>query len=601
MNRTVLTILTIWMAILSAWPAAVIVNKAGTGNYTTIQEAINSGASLVTITDSGNYIENLEIGDPAIGGDPVTLTSNQTGTNRPVITPSAAKTYMTTRRANQGAGFGLFANNSVVSNLIIEAQPDLANGAMMVMATNVLIENCLFRISSGTLATLAAMNSLLYFAQQGDGSNLLNPGTNPTPDGPDSNGCLVRNCEFAGIAPDANPIEPTSQQPGYLTQKGSGGTGQGSGYARMDHISDGRDVFVTFEGCYFHHDLDYGIFPTNGREGAGSVNVMVKNCRFDANGKFQVRGRGANVFVESSVFTRANQARNGDGENSAVSIQTQDGHIPSGSVSNCVFVNCGSANAQRAYYGGINNHNGNQMNVDRCTFVNCLTGVGAGTGGSGTLSVKHSIFHQIGNNVPPAIGADGGTLTPDSPDLVDGFYAAWTNGLVNFGTTKWSAVFNRFTPGSSSQILIDNCLVGTIASEDRRSWDDAVAADEVLGCRLLAGPDTDFQGADSVTRAVPIFANTDPDAPNAFQLTSASPGQGLGADLAPVLEPRLKLTRSGNSITISWAQPLWMKGYELKSTPSLSALAWTTVPGVVDNEVTLNIAPGTQFFAVLKQ
>jgi hypothetical protein len=600
MKQTFWTLVGLMLSVAAAWPAGVTVNKAGTGDFTSIQEAINSGASLITITDSETYLESLDIGDPIIGGDAVTLTSNQTGNRRPVITPNVTKTYTNSRRANQGAGFGLFANNSVVSNLIIEAQPDLALGAMMIMANNAVVENCLFRISSGTLTTLAAMNPLLFLAQQGNGSNLLDPGNNPTPDGQDCNGCIIRNCEFAGIAPDADPIEPTTERPGYLTQKSSGGSGQGSGYARMDHLSDGRDVFVTFEGCYFHHNLDYGIFPTNGRDGAGSINVIVRGCRFDATGKFQVRGRGANVFVESSVFTRANQARNGDGENSAVAIQTQDGHVPSGSVSNCVFVNCGSANAQRAYYGGVNNHNGTLLTVDQCTFVDCLSGVGAGTGGAGTLSVKNSVFHLIGNNTPPAIGADGGTLTSSSPDVVDGQYAAWTNGLPNYTTTKWSAVFNRFT-ANDSLIQIDNCLVGTVASEDTRTWEDALAADEVLGCRLFAGAEDDFAGASTVTRGIPIFTNTDPDAPDAFQLASSSPGQGLGAKVAPVLKSKLRISRAGNALTVSWTQPLWVKGYELKSTADLSNPTWTTVPGVVDNKVTLNIAAGNQFYAVMKQ
>ena len=34
-------------------------------------------------------------------------------------------------------------------------------------------------------------------------------------------------------------------------------------------------------------------------------------------------------------------------------------------------------------------------------------------------------------------------MTNGSPDLVNGLYPAWTNGLVNFLGDKWSAVFNR--------------------------------------------------------------------------------------------------------------------------------------------------------------
>jgi hypothetical protein len=591
---------------------SVTVNKSGTGDFTTIQDAINSGATLITITDSTNYVENLEIGTQDGGGVAVVLTSNKTGTNRPVITPSGAKTYVNSARVNQGAGFGVFANNTVISNLILEAHPTHAVGCMFVMAQNVLIENCLFRITPGTTATFAAANPLLYFGQEGDGSGNLVPGTNPKPGGRDSNGSLVRNCEFIGAAPDSVPLESTgtgfdeSSFPngslGYLGQRTVGdGTGQGSGYARMDHVIDGQTVTITFEGCYFHHCRDYGIFPTNRRNGLGDLNVVVKKCRFDAQGKFQVRGRGANIYVESSIFTRCNQIRNGDGENSAVAIQTNDGHIPNGSVSNCVFVNCGSANAQAAYYGGVNNHNAGTMNVNRCTFFATVSGVGVGSGGSGSLTVSNSIFHQTGNNVVPAVDATGMTLTNGSPLLVNGLYDVSTNGLVNFGAaSKWSAVFNRFSWNNGALMTIGNCMVGTVEAEDTRTWDDALLANEVIGCRLFAGYDTNFVGAETVTRAVPVFANTDPDAPNAFQLAAGSPGQGLGADLGPVLQPNLLLSQNGNQLSISWTQPIWMKG-ALSSSPTINPPVWTPVAGVTNNSVTVTMGSGDLYFAIIKQ
>jgi hypothetical protein len=244
------------------------------------------------------------------------------------------------------------------------------------------------------------------------------------------------------------------------------------------------------------------------------------------------------------------------------------------------------------------------MIVNNCTFVSCVTGVNAGSGGgSSTLSVSNSIFHQIGDNVPPSVNVDGITLTNGSPELVGGLYPAWTNGLVNFGGNKWSAAFNRFA-NNASQIIIGNCMVGSIDTEDTNAWDVALA-NGVTGARLFAGYDTNFVGAGTVTRATPVFVNTDPNAPNAFQLASGSPGQGLGANLAPVLEPRLNASQAGNQVTISWSQPLWLTGYALKSTPSLSSPVWTPVPGVtnfsVNYSATVTVGAGNQFFAVLKQ
>ena len=628
MKKSIYAASVLLVGVISGWAVSVTVNQSlpvGGGNYTNIQAAIDSGASTITITDSGHYVEDVQIGDPIANGPPVILTSTKTRSSRPVITPLAGNQYTCSRRSNQGAGFGVFAPNSEVSNLIIEANPDVSAGAMMVMATNVLLENCLFRIAPGTSTTLGSSNPLLFFGQQGDGSNTLE---GKTPGGQDSNGCLVRNCEFIGMAPDADPVEPTGTgfdentlpngSQGYLDEKSAGagkGTGQNSGYVRIDILTDtGEDVFITFEGCYFRYSRDYGIFPTNLKDGGGSLHVIAKKCRFDATSKFQLRGRGAYVHAESCVFTRACQGKNGDGENSAVALQTNDGHNPSGSVSNCVFVNNGSAFARKAYYGGVNNHNATLLTVDHCTFVDCVTGVGAGSGGSSTLSVTNSIFHQIGDSVPPAVLAAGYALTNGSPELVSGLYPAWTNGLPNFtseGSFPWSAVFNRYNWNNGAQLIINTCMVGSIDTEDTRTWDNALAAYQadpstgVTGCRLYAGYDTNFVGADTVTRATPVFVNTDPDAPNAFKLAPGSPGQGLGADVAPVLEPKLGFSQAGNQITITWTQPLWMNGYALQSTPSLNSPVWTSVPGVtnfsVNYSATVNIGAGNQFFAILKQ
>jgi hypothetical protein len=257
------------------------------------------------------------------------------------------------------------------------------------------------------------------------------------------------------------------------------------------------------------------------------------------------------------------------------------------------------------------------MAVNNCTFVDCLSGVADGHGGDGAnLFVTNSIFHQIGDNVPRSVDSAGVTLTNGSPELVGGLDPAWTNGLVNFaidggGAYIWSAVFNRFQ-AQASVITIDHCMVGSIDTEDSRSWDQVAANGltppapgvftNVLGCRLYAGYDTNFVGQGTVTRATPVFLNQDANALNPFQLDPASPGQGLGANLAPVLEPKLAITQAGNQVTISWTQPIWVTNYTLKSTLSLSSPVWTAVPGVVDQgcgaySVPVTIGAG-QYFAV---
>ena len=183
MKRNLWIVAALLVPVVASGATSATVRKDGAGGaYTTIQAAINSGASTITITDSGNYVEDLQIGDTGTNGPPVVLTSTNTGNNRPVITPASGNFYENTRRANQTAGFGLLANNSSVSNLIIEALAPAA-GAMMVMADNVLIENCLFRISTNTTATLGSFSPLLFFSQEGSGGVTV-------PGGRDCNGCI---------------------------------------------------------------------------------------------------------------------------------------------------------------------------------------------------------------------------------------------------------------------------------------------------------------------------------------------------------------------------------------------------------------------------
>jgi hypothetical protein len=117
---------------------------------------------------------------------------------------------------------------------------------------------------------------------------------------------------------------------------------------------------------------------------------------------------------------------------------------------------------------------------------------------------------------------------------------------------------------------------------------------------LFAGYPTNFV-VGTITRSTPVFVNQDPDAPNAFQLAGGSPGQGLGANLAPILEPKLAFAEAGGQLAISWTEPIWMTGYVLKSSPSLSSPVWTAVPGVVNNSVTVASGSGTKYFAVMKQ
>lgn len=76
-------------------------------------------------------------------------------------------------------------------------------------------------------------------------------------------------------------------------------------------------------------------------------------------------------------------------------------------------------------------------------------------------------------------------------------------------------------------------------------------------------------------------------------------GMDLG-QVPPVItvNPRLSIGKSGNAVTISWRSDF--QGYVLKSSPSLMNPVWTTVPGVVNNSVTIDNPTGTLFFRLEK-
>ncbi|MBW7937330.1 MAG: hypothetical protein H3C63_00320 [Candidatus Omnitrophica bacterium] len=525
----------------TGWGLSVTVNKAGSGGaFTSIQSAINSGADHITITDSGVYEENVTIGDndTLTGGPAVTLTSTKTGVDRPVITTNDSHTYTDAQDGGRGAVVQVFAQNSKISNVIVEANPEVACGSIAVIAQGVEITNCILRPRPGKAGNLSASIPLLFCGSQGSA------GGEPTSNGRNCDNVIVRDCELCGVATD-KLLEPVADiYPGYLSSANS----QATQLVRMDmysHEPDGADriIDVTFENCYIHHSSDLHLFPSNRGDTGGQVIVYLMNCRLDAAAKFSIRGRGACVVADHSVFTRTNQGNHGDGENAAIAINTQNGHLDNWArVTDCVFVNCGSAFAKKGYYGAINNHNTmGTITTDHCTFDKCLNGCVVGTGG-GTTDTRHivsnSIFHNIGYNAPPAIDAAGIPLGATTPLDPPGLYRAWFFGVETMfdGSALWSAVFNNYI--STEAILqVDTCLVGTIADEDTRVWADAVAAgfgdrENILGCRLSCGDvgeDLRVRGLGTVTRGTPVFLNTDPDAEAPYQLAPGSPGQGLGA------------------------------------------------------------------------
>jgi hypothetical protein len=82
------------------------------------------------------------------------------------------------------------------------------------------------------------------------------------------------------------------------------------------------------------------------------------------------------------------------------------------------------------------------------------------------------------------------------------------------------------------------------------------------------------------------------------------PGAATGAGAAVVVQPppparpTLGVSRSGNSLTLSWAQSA--TGFTLESTDSLLNPVWTAVSGVANNSVTVQIGSGSKFYRLRK-
>ena len=70
------------------------------------------------------------------------------------------------------------------------------------------------------------------------------------------------------------------------------------------------------------------------------------------------------------------------------------------------------------------------------------------------------------------------------------------------------------------------------------------------------------------------------------------------AMVAPATAPAISVSRSGNQLTLSW--PADAVGYTLESADTLPAASWTTVGGVVNNQVTVNITAENRFYRLRK-
>ncbi|MEW6237745.1 MAG: choice-of-anchor Q domain-containing protein [Candidatus Omnitrophota bacterium] len=503
----------------SGWAVDVEVNKSGA--VKTIQDAVNkigNQGGTITITDSGVYEETVEIGsDMQRAGQPITLTSTKKGAERPVISPlKCLGPYVEANKSERKTGLAVFIDGSFISNIVLESNPE-AEGkgstgpcAAFIMADNVVMDNVLIRPRAGTSGCTDFPNSAVFLAQEGAGESAEAGGRN-------CNGFIARNCEFLGVATDG-VTEP--DETGFSWLK-SVDNGQFATFLRTDHYtnSDDQNVVITVENCTFKYSYDAGIFFSNRSGGKGKLTLNVNDSFFDAFGKFQVGVRGCWLNVDRCRFSRACQGNHGDGENSAIRIQEQNGRIPDANISNSLFVNCGGAFGKKAYYGGVNNHNAGTVNVNHCTFDLCLSGVTLNNPKpESVLNVGNCLFTRIGYNSAPALDEAGFTLDPNAEP-----YILWF--MPNFdAASKVSAVFNNYTDSGNGQLNASNCLVFDIA--DETTWEKGVDPD---GTALNAGT----VNLVDVQKVDPKLTNRDIFGDKPYELTAGSPAIDKAIAAAP--------------------------------------------------------------------
>ncbi len=525
MKPRVLYLMAVCTVLLSnaGWALDISVSKAGP--VTSIQQAVDQigeQGGVITITDSGTYEESILIGDDSANkGQPITITSNKTGNERPIISPlSAVGPFIEANKSERVANVAIMINGSKLSNVILEGNPDAegatGNGAcaLFVLADDFVMENVLVRPRAGTNGTVLFPNSAVFLAQDGEGGVARSNGRTCT-------GTIIRNCEFLGVATDGTSEPTVDGSHCFLT---SGENGQFATFVRTDHHtnSDNQNVVITVEKSTFKYSYDAGIFFSNRSGSRGKMTLNVRDCFFDAFGKFQVGCRGVWLNCERSIFSRACQGNHGDGENAAIRMQEQDGRIPDADISNCLFVNCGGEYAKKAYYGGVNNHNGGVVNVNHCTFDLCCSGVTLNDPkAQSVLNVSNCIFSRIGYNQAPAVDVAGSYPAIEEP------YILWFSEKFD-ADAKISAVFNKFRDNPNGEFNVNNCIVFDIADEQA----DYLPGDDLPDGSVLAAGEITMN---NVVRVDPQFANLELLSAKPYDLKADSPAIDIGVTALPAL------------------------------------------------------------------
>jgi len=284
---------------------------------------------------------------------------------------------------------------------------------------------------------------------------------------------------------------------------------------------------------------------------AGTANLIINSSTLSGNNGVSVNGGGifnsasggsATVSVTNSTFSADSCQQNGGAI--ANNAFTGTGVV---NVVNCTF----SRNSAGANGGGIANNAGSSgtalLTVLACTFA---TNSSAFSGGASIYSTGSGAKLELGNTILTA-GPSGGSMNNSGAFTSDGYNLSNDNvqGLLT-GPTEHVFTDPKLGPlaDNGGPTLTHALLAGSPAIDQGKSL----------------GLSTDQRGAQRPFNW--------PSTPNA----SGGDGSDIGA--FELNAPALNITRSGNSVVLSW--PASFSGSQLQSATNLPAgTNWTPVTG----------------------
>lgn len=129
-------------------------------------------------------------------------------------------------------------------------------------------------------------------------------------------------------------------------------------------------------------------------------------------------------------------------------------------------------------------------------------------------------------------------------------------------------------------------------------WDGKPMGTNVQSIEFSSGKTTQIGSGSPVTTSEGWMGGLDEVAFYGTALGAETIWSHFLAMVGPDVAPKLSYSLTGKQLTISW--PSGVSGYTLESSENLSNPTWVAVPGVVNNQVTVDASSGMKFYRLRK-